>query len=223
MVVVTPLGAFRAFLLQRTRQFEIAPLDRFPLFLAHKLIIRRDRRAIDAQVHADDLIRSFNRGCGNAHDHVQPPATIAVDQVCRIDGIAGILRRIVLNGEADRLPPADQREAHGATLPIQPIGMQVVARWASLRARHADGALWVAPKGKGASERFGGFCTSGIGEIAIEGWQRVTHGVVGQKMQPGRIRDSFLPAQFDKLVEGRGKLAAGFFESISLGGRWPQL
>jgi hypothetical protein len=50
-----PFGAFRAFLLQGAHVLEVATFDRLPAPPSQETVVRRDRRAVDAQVHADTL------------------------------------------------------------------------------------------------------------------------------------------------------------------------
>jgi hypothetical protein len=89
--------------------------------------------------------------------------------------------------------------------------------------RRPDPPLLVFAQREGASQGFGSFGTGGIREIAVEGRQRVSDRIVGQKMQLRRIRYAIRPSKLDKQVERRRKLATGFCKRVCLNWRWLQL
>jgi hypothetical protein len=75
-----PPGTFGPPLLQRPFEPEVAPLGRFPGFLAQKLVGRGDRRVCQAQVNANDLVCRSDSGRGNSHYHMQPPAAVLASE-----------------------------------------------------------------------------------------------------------------------------------------------
>ena len=214
-----PFGAFRASLLQRAGQREVAALDRLPLLLAKKLVVRRDRWTVDAQIDADQLIRWRNVRCRDAHDDVQPPLPIPLDKISAIGRMADILGGVVGDREADYLPARRGADAHGLAFPIDAVGMFVVARRAGVRHRHCHLPTRLF-ECKCTSQRLGCLDPRLVDQITdqrrVVGLERV----VRQVVQLGRIRDAFVPAQAHRLIEGARKLAAAFRQCISLGWGW---
>ena len=215
-------GAFCAPFLQRTNELEVTPLNRFPAPLAQEMVIRRDRRAIDAQVNANHRFCLLNFRCGNAHDHMQPPDAIAEGKVSSVNRVASILRRVVLDTEANGLPTADERHAYGAALPIHAVGTLIVAWRAGARLGHAD----LPPRTLQRQRTFDGLgCLhSRLNEqVRRQRGQQIAHAVVGFMVQLDAIRQALLPAVAANVIERLRELPARFCERLSLRGRGIEL
>src|SRR5262249_41124893 len=111
--------------------------------------------------------------------------------------------------KTDGLPPTDERHPYGATFPVYAVGMQVIARRASLRGRLTHLAA-SAPKRECAAYGFGGLHTRLHVQIAhqsrIFGFERV----VQCMMQLNTVLLALLPAVGTDRVEHCCKLAARF-------------
>jgi hypothetical protein len=83
-----PLGTFRAFLLQRANQLEVAAAGSLPALLAQKAIVGRNCRAGNPQIDAYHLVSWLNLACRDADNDVQPPRAIAFDQISGSDRVA---------------------------------------------------------------------------------------------------------------------------------------
>ncbi len=216
-------GAFGSLLLQRSLEMKQPCLDRLPAPFAEKLTRRRDRRATQAQIDTDDLSSRLNLWLLNADDDVQPPGSTSLDQVGGIDRIAHILFGVVGYAEADRLSPTDQCQTDRGASPIEVVGALIVAWWAKTRSGHTGRALRVAPQCECTFQRFGGFHSRLNEQVARQIGQRVTQRVVGQAVQPGRVRDIRTPAALDTTIERLGREQSDARQVFSLGRCWLKL
>ncbi len=135
-----PLGTAAALLLRRLLELEQPSLDCLPGAFTQEAVSGRHCQAAQSQVDADHLLGGRDLRGKNTHDDVQPPAPVARDQVGRVDRVARILRRIVGNRKANRLPPVDEGQPHRAAFPIQAKGVQIIARRAGIGAGLTDRA-----------------------------------------------------------------------------------
>src|SRR6266508_507071 len=210
--------AARAFLLQRSLEMKQSAFDCLPALLTQETVVRRDSRARDAQIDADNLIGRRNVWSKNRDDDVQPPPAITLNQIGGIGRIARILGAVIGNMKTDRLSPADERHPHRAALPIHAVGMQVVTRWAGLRVRPRDLPTRFLER-KRAFHRFGRLDARLHVQIAHEGRILSLERVVQRAMQFDTIFLVLLPAVGTHGVEHRRKLAAGFGKCVGLGWR----
>ena len=65
-----PFGTLRALLLQCADVLEVAPFDRLPALLAQEVVVRGDRRVIQAQIDTDHLIGRLHLGRRNGDNDV---------------------------------------------------------------------------------------------------------------------------------------------------------
>src|SRR5258706_2138749 len=170
-----PFGRLGAFLLQRADLPKISSFDRFPAPLSQEVIVRCDRRSIEAQVHTYDLIGWLDFWRRNSNDDVQPPRTIFLDEISRIERMTHVFRRIVQHSKADCLPPDRRAHLHRAAVPIDTVGVDVVARWAGVRVWLADLPIDVLTRilpahSERALNRFGCLDARLYVQIAHQGW-----------------------------------------------------
>jgi hypothetical protein len=146
---------------------------------------------------------------------MQPPDAIAVANVCGIDRVSRVVCAVVRYLKADRLPSAGRRHAHRLTLPVNLVGMQIVARRAGGSVRHPD----LAPsllQGEGALERFGSLDPRLDQQIRNERRVVRLRWLVGRVMQLDPVGDLLFPSHPADGVKGRREQAAGFYQQLGL-------
>ena len=210
-----PPGAFAALALKLALEVEQPPLNRFPCGLAQKAVGARDGGLGDPQVNADNRIRRrYDRG-GHRHDHMQPPDTAPVDQVCGIHGIARVVGVVAGHVKADGLPPARGAHPHGLTFPIHAVGMQVVARRAGVGRGHPDLAPLLLECER-ALDGFGGLDPCLYQQIRHQRRVVGLRGVVGCVMQRDTVGDLLLPPDLTHRVNRRREQAARVGKAVCL-------
>ena len=213
-----PFCAACAFLLQCSLEMKQPTFDCLPRLLAQEAVAARHSGTADTQIDANDLISRLDLWGRNRNDDMQPPMPIPLNQIGGIGGITRILGAEGGNTKTDRLPPAHKRHTHGLAFPIDPVGVNVVARRAGKRA-------WLTDLPASASERERAFDCLGGFDARLH--MQVTHQgrivgfdrIVQRTVQLDPVLLAPLPAIGAHSVKDRRKLAAGFCEHGSLGRR----
>ena len=126
-----PCGALGPFGLQLTPDAEVTRLKVAPSPLPVKTVVARHCSSSHPKVYADYALGDHDSGCGHVDDDIQglPPALLC--QVRRGRGRARARRRAAGNAEGDMCPSCHGSQVDHSLLPVQTIGMRVVARRAA--------------------------------------------------------------------------------------------
>lgn len=121
------LRRLRSVGLQFSLEAERAAIDFFPVPITEELPLAGDSRAVQAQVNSDDLIAFRNKRIRDLYHDMQPPFAFTVTQISSTGLAAIILFAISGNRKGDALLASHSREANGVLLPVESIGVQVIA------------------------------------------------------------------------------------------------
>ena len=209
----------RPFRLQGAALLEMPRLDRSPAPLAKETAVARHGRLHESKVNPDHVIGRGDLGTRHGDHDVQPPDSIAGDQVGRIFFAAGVPSRVGWQVKRDRLPPARGGKPHRARRPVQPHGVDVVTGRTGSRARLAD----LASRFLESQRRLDGLSRLDPGldmEIGYECRILRLERAGGRVMQRHAILLPLTPAVRRHRIEDQGEQAAGLNQCRRLlGGR----
>lgn len=121
------LGRLCSFGLQLATEAKIPAVNLFPVLASQELAHAGDSRAIQPQVYPDDFLSLGDDRLRNRDDDMQPPCATAVDEIGCGNLVACQLRTERRYGEGDRQFASTTRESDRLHIPVQTVGMNIVA------------------------------------------------------------------------------------------------
>ncbi len=206
-----PEMAFRrpgSFGLQGTLQAKAALLNFFPAALAEEMAGRGDGGVIQPKVNAYHSLIPGSIGRRHIDDDMQAELALAVAQISSRRSSTQILLGIGGNDKGQDHPSASGRQIHLLLLPIDGVGVQIIAGRTERGTRRAD-LLAFGFEDQGAFDRFSRLDTSLNEQITDQTGARGFGLVVGQMMQPHAVLFFLLPTRCTDEIERRCKLAQG--------------
>ncbi len=132
------LRVLRSIGLQLSADTEVATVNLFPMLASQKPTLGSDSRAIESQVNPNNF-RSFGNSRFRDTDHdMQPELPFAETEVRGGNRVYCILFTEVRYGERDRQFASTTREPDNLSLPVEGIGMHIVADWTELTLWHSN-------------------------------------------------------------------------------------
>ena len=230
------LGGLCSFGLQLADETKITTINFLPVPFAQEATGRGDSRSREAQINANDLIRWLDIGFRNRDNDMQPERSMPVEQVGSGNRIACIAGTEMRDGEGKTDLAHAGRQANFLFLPVEGVGMLIVANWTEPTVRTLDGLelwRWLALLLRlGNLLLIGGLMFLLPGEGTLEGLRRFDAGlnemigyqartsgfrlIVRGMMQLHAILFAVLPAISADSIERFGKLPERFLQGVCL-------
>ncbi len=205
-------GAFR---LQGAAQTKITSLNFTPALLTQEMVVAGDGRRRYAQVHANDIGRSRDVRGGYIDDDVQPPTTIAVDQVGGYHLAADVLGGIGRNMKRKRHPTSSGGQTDGVRLPVNLERVDIVTRWTE-RCLGCRDLPTLASQGEHTLHGFRSLAPGLNVQIAHQVGVFGLEGAVRGMVQSDAILLAILPAISTDFIEGQREEAHRLSECLRL-------
>ena len=237
------LGRLTSFRLKVSLETKITVVNLFPVPITEELPLAGDSRPIQPQVNPDHLVAVRDNWLRNIDHDMQPPCTLAETQISCTDLPPIILGTVSRNSKGNTLFACTGRETNLLLLPVQGIGLLIVANGTRLASRTVYGlelggclaafegfrnllgiaCLMPGFPGQGTLEGFSGFDPRLNEQVRNQSRTSRFCLTVRRMMQAYAVLFGMLPAICTDYIECFGKLAKRLLQGYCLLWRGLQL
>lgn len=128
-----------SFGLEFSPEAKVTAVNLFPMFRAKKLMLGGHSRSREAKINSDHFPCRVDSRFRHMHHDMQPPFPLTIDEVSSGNLVSCVASAEMGNRKGNAESSSTTRELNRLCLPVQEVGMFIVADRTELALRHLDG------------------------------------------------------------------------------------